>query len=78
MINKYVIDSDILRDLYKRRTLRKKIAQRMILESKFSRVTKFCFVIAVVSLLVYLIHHDINYGHFIHTSPPPLDNLFIH
>ena len=68
MLNRYIIDSDTLQTLPKRREVVKKISRKLILESRLSRISKLFFVSAFTILLLYSIHHYILYGHIYHLS----------
>ena len=68
MLNRYIIDSDTLQTLPKRREVVKKISRKLILESRLSRISKLFFVSAFTILLLYSIHHYILYGHIFHLS----------
>lgn len=66
MFNKYLLDSDTLQNLNKRRELRKKLAKKMLNETKFTKFTKSVVFICFLLIAFYFIHHDLVHGHFIH------------
>ena len=66
MFNKYLLDSDTFQNLNKRRELRKKLAIKMLNETKFTKFTKSVVFICFLLILCYFIQNDLVYGHFIH------------
>lgn len=69
-INLAELTGEKLLKIERRRSLIKQLSKKMILESTYERVSKTIFRIVVISLIVYFIHHDITYGHFIHLYHP--------
>ena len=62
MFNKYILDSDTFANLNKRRTLRKKLAQQMILDTTFLQVERFILRFIFFCILIYTVSHYITYG----------------
>jgi hypothetical protein len=60
------ISGNTLDSLEQRRLLIKKLARKMILETGFSKVTKWGIRISLFCIAMYFIHHDLIYGHFFH------------
>ena len=66
MFNKYILDPDTLRNLDKRRELRKKLAQEMIIDTSFRKIERFILRIVFLAVVIFSITHSVEFGHYLH------------
>jgi len=73
MFNKYILDSDTFANLNKRKVLRKKLAQQMILDTTFLQVERFILRFIFFCILIYTVSHYMAYGDlfFLHPHVDP-------
>ena len=66
MFNKFTLSADTLHNLEKRRELRKKLSQRMIIDTNFRKIERFLLRIVFLAIVIFAITHSVEFGHYLH------------
>jgi len=71
-VNTKELSNNNLLSYEQRKVLIKKLSRKMIIETTFSKLTKYVFYFIVYSALIYSVHHLIVYSHLFHIHAAPL------
>jgi len=71
-VNTKELSNNNLLSYEQRKALIKKLSRKMIIETTFSKLTKYVFYFIVYSTLIYSVHHLIVNDHLFHIHAAPI------